>query len=210
MSEAQTLIQMLLLYMVPFVLSHQRLLYSLKPSEFRSLLTVQPGIIDLEPLTDGVIDVLKGFEFSIPANGFLPVYPRGFDDVIGSGHSFVFFFKDGVNKFSLEPFMDLVDSKGSIVGHDILPEERHLYDSPDYIWISDNMFFDVKKVAGLEMKCIIRSVSFNPDYMPEDLTARVCFPCTSSVEYLREQFGYGNDVAVVLIGVDGLEKERLF
>ncbi len=80
----------------------------MKPSEFRSLLTVQPGIIDLEPLTDGVIDVLKGFEFSIPANGFLPVYPRGFDDVIGSGHSFVFFFKDGVNKFSLEPFMDWI------------------------------------------------------------------------------------------------------
>ncbi len=170
------------------------------------MLTVQPGIIDLEPLTDDVVDVLKGFEFSVPANGFLPVYPKGFDDVIGSGHSFVFFFEDGANKFSLEPFMDLVDSKGRVVGHDILPEERHLYDSPDYIWLSDNMFFDVKQVAGLEMKCIIRSVRFRPDYMPENLAARVCFPCTSSVEYLRERFGYGNDAAVVLIGVDGLKE----
>jgi len=177
----------------------------LRSSEFKSLLCVQPGIIDLEPLIEDVIDVLRGFEFSIPANGFLPVYPKGFDEVVESGHSFVFFFKDGVNKFSLEPFMDLVDSRGTVVGHDILPEDRHLYDSPDYIWLSDNMFFDMKKVAGLEMKCIIRSVRFRPEYMPEGVSARVCFPCTSSVEYLREIFGYGDDTAVVLMGVDGLE-----
>ena len=183
----------------------KRLLLSLRPIEFKSLLSRQPGVIGLEPLKDDAIEVLKGFEFSVPANGFLPVYPLGFDDVIGSDHSFVFFFDDSHNIFQLEPFMDLVDSRGTIVGHDILPEDRHLYDSPDYIWLSDNMFFDVKKVAGLEMKCIIHSVRFKPEYMPDDLTARVCFPCTSSVEYLRESFGYDETAAVVLLGVDGLD-----
>lgn len=183
----------------------QRLLVTLRFSEFKSLLCAQPGIIDLEPLTEDNIDVLKEFEFSIPSNGFLPVYAKGFDDVLESSQRFIFFFDDEVARFSLEPFMDLVDNQGTIVGHDILPEDRHLYDSPDYIWISDNMFFDIKLVAGREMKCIIHSVRFKPDYMPEGIAARVHFPCTSSVEYLRELFGYDNSIGTVLMGVNGLE-----
>lgn len=168
-------------------------------------LTGMPGVIRIEPLTDEMISVLAKFEFSAPANGFLPVDPVGFNEVMDSDLSLVMFFDDNLASFSEEPFMDLVDSRGVVVGHDILASERHLYDSPDYIWLSDNMFFDIKKVAGYEMRCLIKAARYRPECLPEGIEARVFFPCTSTVEYLDERFGYTNDTAVVLLGIDGTE-----
>jgi hypothetical protein len=176
-------------------------------SEFADFLSTQRGIVRLVPMSEGTISRLRAFEFSAPANGFLPVEPCGFDEVVDSSASFVLFFDRSLS-LQLEPFMDLVDSSGNLVGHDILSSERHLYDSPDYMWLSDTMFFDITKIEGKEMRCKIRSVRFRPDFLPEGIEARVHFPCTSSVQYLIDSFGEGiEDPSVVILGVDGVEKD---
>ena len=178
----------------------------MRRSEFEEAVSGMPGIVRLNKLTDDVLREIGKFEFSAPANGFLPVDPVGFTDVACSPGRYALYFNEGLMHFEPEPFMDLVDSRGTVVGHDIVLSEKHLYDSPDYIWISDNMFFDMKKVAGLEMRCLIKSVRYRPGPIPEDVVAKVFFPCTSTVEYLLNHCGFGQDVSVVLMGVDGLER----
>ena len=176
----------------------------LKSSEFIETLSGMPGVVCLSELTDDVIAELEKFEFSPPANGFLPVEPIGFKEVADSDLSLIMFFDDHLPSFTLEPFMELVNSSGDLVGHDILLSEKHLYDSPNYIWLSDNMFFDMTKVAGDEMRCLIRSARYAPECLPIDVSARVYFPCTSTVEYLIDHFGHSQDVSVVLLGADGI------
>ncbi len=172
----------------------------MRPEELIGILSGMPGVIRIEAISDDIISDLSKFEFSAPANGFLPVHPIGFTDVVESEISLIMFFDDHLSSFEPEPFMDLVDSEGTVVGHDINLAEKHLYDSPNYIWISDNIFFDVTKVSGGEMKCLIKAASYRPECLPEGIEAKVFFPCTSSVEYLDNMFGYTHDVAVVLLG----------
>ncbi len=179
----------------------------MRRKEFVDFLSSQQGVIRLVEMSEETISHLRGFEFSMPNNRYLPVEPMGFDEVVNSSVSFVLFFDESL-ALPLEPFMDLVDSDGNLVGHDVLPDERDLYDSPDYIWLSDTMFFDVNKVGRCEMRCIIHSVTFKPDYLPEGMEGRVHFPCTSSVEYLIERFGTGiDDPLVVILGMDGVEPD---
>ena len=180
----------------------------MRRTELIDFLSSQQGIVRLEQMTKGVIANLRSFEFSAPANGYLPVEPVGFNEVVNSSVSFVLFFDKSLS-FSLEPFMDLVDTSNNLVGHDILPTERHLYDSPNYIWLSDTMFFDATKIGGRGMKCLIRSVRFKPNYLPQGMEARIHFPCTSSVEYLVKRFGEGIEhPSVVILGVDGVEPDE--
>ena len=177
-------------------------------SEFEKILKEQSGDIRLVPLSSEIVNVLKGFEYSPPSNGFLPVDVVGFREIIGSQMSFVVLSCGGKLSFKTEPFMKLVDSRGNVVGHDIQLSEKHLYDSPDYIWISDDLFFDAKKVEGYEMTCEIHAVKLNIDLLPDDIEARIFFPCTSSVEFLIDSFGLDeNKTSVMLMGVDGLEPD---
>jgi len=181
----------------------------MKYSEFDRIIKEQAGDIRLEPLSSEIVDVLKGFEYSPPSNGFLPVDAVGFREVIDSQLSFVVLNGGGGISFKTEPFMQLVDSRGAVVGHDIPLSEKHLYDSPDYIWISDDLFFDVKKVQGYEMKCEIHAMKLDTDFLPDDVSARVHFPCTSSVEFLIDRFGLDeNKTSVMLMGVDGVEPDE--
>lgn len=177
----------------------------MNPEEFIEILSGMPGVIRIAELTDDVISDLTRFEFSAPANGFLPVDPIGFNEVVESDISLIMFFDDHLASFEPEPFMYLVDSRGTVVGHDIILSEKHLYDSPEYIWLSDNMFFDMTKASGSEMRCLIKAARYRPECIPEDIRAKVFFPCTSSVEYLLDRFGYSDDTSVVLLGADGIE-----
>jgi len=179
----------------------------LRQSDFVRIITDQPQVTRLEPLTEDIKRILREFEFTPVTPNYLPVEHRGFDEVTGCDSCFILFCRGGMS-MSLEPFMDLVDSEGRRVGHDILPSERHLYDSPDYIWLSDTLFFDVNKVDRGEMRCIIHSVRFDADYIPDSVEARICFPCTSSVDYLLDLFEEDREKAsVLLLGVRGLEPE---
>ena len=173
-------------------------------SEFVSTISKQPGVIRLVPLAGDTISVLRNHESSEPSNGYLPVEHAGFEEVVGCPYSFVLFFTHDLS-FELQPFMNLVDSRGVVVGHDILPSQREEYESPDHIWLSDTLFFDMKKVEGRAIRCVIHSIGYHPEFLPESAEIRLCFPCTSSFSLLQERYGPDiEDPSLVLIGIEGI------
>jgi hypothetical protein len=176
-----------------------------KYSDFSKTLLLQPGIIRIELLTDDVINDLRRIEFSPMNFSFMPVDPVGFSDIASRDLKIILFCTQDFYA-PLEPFMDLIDSRGTRIGHDIRESEKHLYDSPDYIWLTDTMFFDVSLITEFEMKCVIHSVNFKVEGMPDSIKARAFFPCTSSVAYLFDKYGAtGKVISAIMVGVEGVE-----
>ncbi len=173
--------------------------------DFAKSLLMHPGIVRMEQITDGVLKDIQDIEYS-PANiGFVPNDPIGLQDIEDKDLKLILFCSNEFKMFT-EPFMDLVDSRGELVGHDVLEAEVPKYAGKDYVWLTRNLFIDTRLITEHHIKCLIRSLSFDLDGIPDDVRPRVFYPCSTTANSLNRKFGItGKISATVLLGVDNVE-----
>ena len=172
--------------------------------DFSRCLLMHPGIIRMELLTDEILKEVHSIEYSEKNVGFLPNDPIGLFDIEDHDLRLILFCSHEFPMFT-ESFIKIVDGKGEVVGYDVLDEDKDKMDSPDYVWLTKNIFFDISKLTDYGMKCVIDSLSMNVEGLPEDIRPRVFYPCVDTANHLNRKFGAeGKICATVLLGVDGV------
>jgi hypothetical protein len=103
-----------------------------------------------------------------------------------------------------ETFIDIVDSRGGLVGHDVLMSERNQYDSDQYVWLAENIFVDLTALSDYTIKTIIHSFPLQISGV-SDVVTRAYYPSATAADYLNSRFGaQGKIVSTIIIGVDGV------
>ena len=173
-------------------------------TEFSKALLLHPGIIRLELLTKDLMEEVRSIENSPLNVGFMPIDPVGYGEVCSKKLKLIAFCSTEFPMFT-ERFMDIVDSRGMMVGHDVLDSEKAEYDSKDYIWLTNNLFFDMTMMGEHHLKCAIHSLALNVEGLDDGICPRVYYPCAASADHLNEKFGASGKVSsTVIIGVDGI------
>lgn len=173
-------------------------------SEFSKALLLHPGIIRLELLTNDLMEEIRSIENSPLNVGFTPIDPVGYGEVCSKKLRLIAFCSTEFPMFT-ERFMCIVDSRGTMVGHDVLESEKAQFDSEDYIWLTSNLFFDMTLVGEHHLKSVIHSLALNVDGLDDGISPRVYYPCVESANYLNKKFGASGKVSsTVIIGVDGI------
>ena len=173
-------------------------------NDFSKALLLHPGIVRIELLTDELVSEVKDIEYSSKNVGFTPIDPIGLHDILGKDLRLILFCSNEFQMFT-ECFMDIVDSRGTLVGHDIQPEEKDQIVGEGIIWLTDNLYFDLALVNEHHLKTVIRSLALHIEDADE-VEPRVFYPCVETADHLNDRFGVsGKIVATVLLGVDGVE-----
>lgn len=174
-------------------------------SEFSRCLLLHPGVIRIELLTDDLLKDVHRIEYSKENVGFLPNDPIGLLDIEKYTLGLILFCSHEFPMFT-ESFMRIVDSKGEVIGRDVMDWELEQMDSPDYVWLTRNLYFDISNLTDYGMKCLIGSLDLKVEGLPEAVRPRVFYPCSTTAKYLNKMFGAeGKICATVLVGVDGIE-----
>jgi len=178
-------------------------------TDFSKALLLHPGIVRIELLTDELVKEVQSIEYSSENVGFMPIDPIGLKDITDRDLKLILFCSHEFPMFT-ELFMDIVDSRGTLVGHDIPLGEKEKYDSPCAIWLTDNLFFDMSLMSEHHLKTVIRSLALNLEGV-EEVKPRVFYPCVSTAEHLNKRFGVsGMITATILLGVDGVRFRSLY
>lgn len=91
-----------------------------------------------------------------------------------------------------------------------MDEEKHLFQSRDYVWLTKNLFFDMSLMTEHHLKTVIRSLALELEGVDDDISPRVFYPCTATADHLNRVFGAsGKITATVLLGVDGIDFRSL-
>lgn len=166
-------------------------------------LSGRDGIIRIEPLdADLTARLLREEESITNVSGGLRIDNRGMRDCAAMGHRFVMFCDasfprpEGVT-------MEMVDDSGTVVGHDVPPGMmREFRDRNDVIWMADGFVMYPKRVGTSNVTLVMLS---SPLEVPEPLRARLFYPSMTSAHMMCQEFGVGGeDIAAVVLGVDGL------
>lgn len=166
-------------------------------------LSEREGIIRIEPLdADLTARLLREEESITNVSGGLRIDNRGMRDCAEMGHRFVMFCDasfprpEGIT-------MEMVDDSGIVVGHDVPPGMvREFMDRNDVIWMADGFVMYPKRVGTSNVTLMMLS---SPLEVPEPLRARLFYPSMSSAHMMFQEFGVeGEDIAAVVLGVDGL------
>jgi len=177
---------------------------SVRYSDFSKALLLHPGVVRIELLTDELLKRVYDIEYSPLNIGFMPIDPVGLLDISAYDLKLILFCSNEFPMFT-EPFMDIVDCKGRIVGHDVLDEDKSQYDDCGYIWFTNNLFFDPYVECDYRMKCVIKSLALNVEGVPDRIKPRVYYPCKPAADLLNEMHdAKGRISATVLVGVDGV------
>ena len=172
--------------------------------DFSKSLLLHPGIVRIELLTDDIRKEVYDIEYSNENVGFFPVDPVGLIEVCSHKLKLILFCSIDFKMFT-SPFMKLVDGRGEVIGHDILSEERSQYTSPDYIWLTSNLFFDMSLLSEYGVKCVMGSLPLDLDDLPNDVRPRIFYPSKATADMLNKKFGAtGNICSTVLLGVDNV------
>ncbi len=172
--------------------------------DFSKSLLLHPGIVRIELLSEDIKKEIYDIEYSTENVGFFPVDPVGLIDVCSHDLKLILFCSMDFNMFT-GPFMTLIDGKGEVVGHDILDNERDQYDSPDYIWLTSNLFFDMSLLTEYGVRCVMGSLPLDLDDLPKDIRPRVFYPSKATADMLNHRFGAtGNICSTVLLGVNNV------
>ena len=172
--------------------------------DFSKALLLFPGIVRIELMDDDLLSMIHGIEHSDQNVGFMPNYPLGLKEISEYSLRLILFCSSEFPMFT-EPFMDIIDSRGKRVGHDVLDEDLHEYDDPQNIWLTRNIFFNPGECCDYNLTCVIRSLALDLPNMPDDVRPRVYYPCRATAETLNQRFGVkGKIVSTVLIGVDNV------
>lgn len=173
--------------------------------DFSKFLLLHPGIVRIELLSDDILEEVRGIEWSSKNINFAPVDPVGLRDIEERDLRLILFCSSEFPMFT-DSFMEIVDSRGESIGHDVLISERHKYESPDHIWLTSNLFFDIKLLSDYYIKIIIKSLSMDIDGLPEDVSPIVFYPCAATANYINDRFNVtGKIVSTLLMGVDGVK-----
>ena len=177
----------------------------MKYSDFSKALLLHPGIVRIELLTDDLMDEIRDIEYSPLNISFAPVEPIGLVDVAEKNLRLLLFCSYEFPMFT-DHFMTIIDSTGSVVGHDVLKNEKENYKDSGYIWLTDNLFFDVSLLTDHYLKIVIDSLPLRLEGLPDDIRPIVFYPCTATANHINERFKVkGKICSTVLIGVDGIE-----
>jgi hypothetical protein len=82
-------------------------------------LLLYPGVLEMEVLTNEILSDILVLEYSSSNIGFTPVEPDGLIEVCNSDLRLILFCNEDFPMFT-EPFMDIIDKDGKLVGHDVL------------------------------------------------------------------------------------------
>lgn len=171
-------------------------------SEFSKALLLHPGIVRIEALSDEIVEDLKGIEYSPSNVGFTPIDPIGLSEIFCKRTRLILFCSNEFRMFT-EPFMNIIDDRGNLIGHDVLPSEKHLYDSKCYIWLAENLFVDASLMTGYGIRTVIHSLPLQVEGIPDETNPRIFYPSVTSANYLNKRFDItGKIVATILLGAD--------
>ena len=174
-------------------------------SDFLEVLSHHPGIIHAELLTDEVANEICYLEYNYDNVGFAPNYSLGLIDIFEKDLKMILFCDQNFEMFT-EPFLDIIDTQGHIIGHDVMDSELNNYNSNSYVWLTDNVFCDMNAMGGNQLRCVMRSLKLNIDGISDSMSPRVFYPCSATADYLNDLFCYSDKAsATVLIGIDGIE-----
>jgi len=164
---------------------------------------MHPGIVRIELLTEELEETVREIEHSPYNIGFTPVDPVGFGEICRFDLKLILFCSSEFPMFT-ECFMDIIDSRGDLIGHDVLDKDKHLCNSKRLVWLTDNLFVDTALMSEYPLKTVIRSLSMDIEGA-EEAEARVYYPCTEAADCLNEMFGAtGKITATVLLGVNNV------
>jgi len=173
--------------------------------DFSKALLLHPGVVRLELLTDEVMDHIAELEHSPLNVGLMPIDPEGLHDISKKRLQLILFCSTEFPMFT-EPFIDIVDGRGNLIGHDVLDKDKGEYDSDDYIWLTNNIFFDLTKMTEYGIRGVIHSLSLDVKGVPDNVCPRVYYPCKATADWLNERYdAMGRISATVLVGVNGVE-----
>ena len=174
-------------------------------NEFSELLLRHPGIIRVELLPDELVETITEIETTFPHFGMTLVEPTGLKDICKKKLKLVLFCTDDFPMFT-NRFMNFLDSGGSLIGHDVLPHEKHLYDNPNYVWLTDHIFIDLSRLRDQYTKCVLASIPFKVEGLPDEYEPIVYYPCMKTADIINTHYDVGkNVIATVLLGVDGIK-----
>ena len=173
-------------------------------SEFSELLLRHPGVLRVEVLPDDFLDDIMDIENSFPHFGVTDVEPIGFKEICKKDLRMVMFCTDDFPMFT-NRFMNFLDKSGSLIGHDILPSEKHQYKNPNYVWLTEHIFIDLSKIRDNYAKCVLSPIPLKVEGVPDSIAPIVYYPCLKSADMMNTHFNVGrNVIATVLLGVDGV------
>ena len=181
----------------------------MKYVDFSKALLLHPGVIRLELLTEDVMIDIKRLEHSPLNTGFTPVDPEGLHDIAQKDLRLILFCSNEFPMFT-EPFIDIFDGRGNLIGHDVMDKDLDQYTSSDFVWLTNNIFFDMTKMTEYGLRSVIHSLALNVEGLPEDIGPRVYYPCKHTADFLNKEFNaQGKISATVLVGVNGVEFRSL-
>ena len=162
-----------------------------------------PGVMRFETLTQNVIDHVMDLEYSPRNIGFTPVDPRGMKEVTDMTSTMVLFCNSDFPMFT-QPCMDILDENGRLIGFDIMDQDRHIFNSKNFIWLTKNLFVDTSQLDTRgSLTTVIHSVRMNVPGVPDEVKSRVYYPCMNTARYLNDYFKIKNRVlSTVILGVD--------
>ncbi len=165
---------------------------------------MHPGVVRIELLTEELEEKIRGIEHSPYNIGFTPVDPVGFGEICGFDLKLILFCSSEFPMFT-ERFMDIIDSRGTLIGHDVMDSDKHLFSARRLVWLTDNLFVDTAMMSDYPLKTVIRSLQMDIEGV-EDADVRVYYPCADAADYLNEMFGAtGKITATVLIGANNVK-----
>lgn len=178
---------------------------SVKYSDFSKALLLHPGVVRIELLSDELLKEIHDIEYSPENMGFMPIDSVGLIDVSKQKLKLILFCSKEFKMFT-EPFMDIIDTRGRRIGHDVLDHDKPRYSCPEFIWLTENLFFDPDILCENELRCVIRSLSFEMEGLEKGVKPRVFYPCKPVADMLNQRFGAtGKITATVLLGVNNVE-----
>ncbi len=172
-------------------------------SDFASSLARYPGVVRFEILSQDALDEVMSLEYSPRNIGFTPVDPEGIREVMRKQVTLVLFCNARFPMFT-QPCMDILDKNGRLIGFDILDEDKHIFNSENFIWLTNNLFVDIAQLDTRgDLVTVIHSVSLNMPDVPEDVRPRVYYPSSETADYLNSYYGMNDGtVSTVILGAD--------
>jgi len=95
-------------------------------SDFSKSLLLHPGIVRIEPLNEDLMGKIKKMEYEHADEGVMLSDPVGLNEIFSKDVRMLLFCSIKFRMFT-EPFMEIIDSRGTVVGRDVLfgTEKEH-------------------------------------------------------------------------------------
>lgn len=157
------------------------------------------GVLDARILERDVVSLLQNLESADRTFAGMPMDCPGMD-ACASKETVIALFCDGDYPAPEESMLELVDSRGVTIGHDVPECQRHRYEEPSVLWMTQNMVLYPEKMTEGEIRVVLHA--FRMDMDGSD--AWVYYPSKESADILNDMFGTtGRSLSTLIVGTDG-------